>query len=65
MAKGESSTLRLREPVRVLIAYSTVIASGDGRLFFFADLYGHDRLLDEALRRRSVTLPGSLAGGAQ
>lgn len=65
MAKGESSTLRLREPVRVLIAYSTVIARADGRLFFFADLYGHDRLLDEALRRRSGALSGTPAGGAQ
>lgn len=65
MAKGESSTLRLREPVRVLIAYGTVITRGDGRLFFFADLYGHDRLLDDALRRRSEALSGSPAGSAQ
>jgi murein L,D-transpeptidase YcbB/YkuD len=65
MAKGESSTLRLREPVRVLIAYSTVIARGDGRLFFFADLYGHDRLLDDALRQRSGALSGTPASGAQ
>lgn len=57
MAKGESNTLRLREPVPVVIAYSTVIVKGDGRVFFFPDLYEHDRRLDEALRRRPVPAP--------
>jgi murein L,D-transpeptidase YcbB/YkuD len=37
--------------VPVLIAYSTVIVKG-GRVFFYSDLYGHDRLLDQALRQR-------------
>jgi murein L,D-transpeptidase YcbB/YkuD len=37
--------------VPVLIAYSTVIVKA-GRVFFFADLYGHDRALDQALRTR-------------
>jgi murein L,D-transpeptidase YcbB/YkuD len=55
MEKGESSTLRLRHPLQVLIAYSTVIVKG-GRVFFYSDLYGHDRLLDNALRRRSAEL---------
>jgi murein L,D-transpeptidase YcbB/YkuD len=53
MGKGESKTLRLTHPLPVLIAYSTVIVKG-GRLFFYPDLYGHDRLLDEALRERSA-----------
>jgi murein L,D-transpeptidase YcbB/YkuD len=51
MDKGESSVLRLSQPVPVLIAYSTVIVKA-GRVFFYPDLYGHDRLLDGALRRR-------------
>ena len=55
MGKGESKTLRLTHPLPVLIAYSTVIVKG-GRLFFYPDLYGHDRLLDEALRGRSAGL---------
>ena len=52
MAGGVSSTIRLRKPVRVLIAYSTVVVRGDGRIYFFPDLYGHDKLLDAALRQR-------------
>ena len=55
MAKGESRTLALTHPVPVLIAYSTVIAKA-GRVFFYPDLYGHDRLLDQALRARSAAL---------
>jgi L,D-transpeptidase YcbB len=55
MAKGESSTLGLKQPLPVLIAYSTVVAKG-GRVFFYPDLYGHDHLLDEALRQRSARL---------
>jgi murein L,D-transpeptidase YcbB/YkuD len=53
MAAGVSRTLRLRQPIPVLIAYSTVIVKG-GRVYFYPDLYGHDRLLDKALQGRSV-----------
>ena len=63
MAQGESHTVRLAQPLPVLIAYSTVLVKG-GRVFFFPDLYGHDRLLDAALRQRTATnppLPLSLA----
>ena len=52
MARGESSTLRLAQPLPVLIAYSTVVVKA-GRVFFYPDIYGHDRLLDQALRQRS------------
>ena len=54
MAKGESATLRLQNPTRVVIAYSTVIVKNEGRVFFFPDIYGHDKLLDKALRLRSA-----------
>ena len=53
MAAGVSSTLRLGEPVRVLIAYGTVLVKG-GRIHFYDDIYGHDRLLDAALQRRTA-----------
>lgn len=56
MAKGESNTLRLAEPLPVVIAYLTAIARKDGRVYFFPDIYDHDRLLDEALRQRSHVL---------
>ncbi len=63
MTAGESTTLKLRQPIPVLIAYSTVIVRNDGRIFFFPDLYEHDRLLDEALRQRPA--PAARTGGAQ
>jgi murein L,D-transpeptidase YcbB/YkuD len=53
MARGQSATLRLAEPVRVLIAYGTALVKDD-RVHFFDDLYGHDRVLDAALRRVSA-----------
>ncbi len=51
MAQGQSSTLRLAEPLPVVIAYSTTIVK-NGKVHFFADMYGHDRLLDQALRQQ-------------
>jgi L,D-transpeptidase YcbB len=51
MDKGVSTTLRLKQPLPVLIAYSTVIVKS-GTVFFFPDLYGHDAVLDRALRQR-------------
>ncbi len=53
MGKEESFTLKLTEPVPVLITYGTTIVR-EGRIFFFDDVYGHDRLLDAALRARSA-----------
>ncbi|MBP8265819.1 MAG: L,D-transpeptidase family protein, partial [Zoogloea sp.] len=52
MDKGKSATLRLREPLPVVIAYNTALQQADGRVSFFPDIYGHDALLDEALRKR-------------
>ncbi|HWH75223.1 MAG TPA: L,D-transpeptidase family protein [Methylibium sp.] len=56
MAAGESFTLRLAEPLPVLIAYGTTLVR-DGRIHFFDDLYGHDRALDAALRQRPPAPP--------
>lgn len=53
MARGEPSTLRLSSPLPVLITYNTVLVKG-GRVYFYPDLYGHDRLLEQALRRHSA-----------
>ncbi len=55
MTKGRSATLRLQEPFPVVIAYSTA-AIRDGRVYFFPDIYGQDRILDDALRQRSRNL---------
>lgn len=50
MSSGASSTLRLRESVQVVLAYNTVQVR-DGRVHFFADIYGQDKVLEQALRR--------------
>ncbi len=56
MTAGQSKTLRLQQPLTVLLAYSTVVVK-DGQVFFYPDLYGHDALLAKALRQRAATLP--------
>ncbi len=57
MTKGQSATVRLKETLPVVIAYSTVIVKGS-KVHFLRDLYGHDRLLDQALRQHSAKLHG-------
>lgn len=51
MTADPPRSLSLAEPVPVLIAYSTALVKG-GVVYFFADLYGHDRTLDAWLRMR-------------
>ncbi len=50
MEKGTSSTIRLAEPLPVLIAYGTSLVK-NGRIHFHEDIYGLDKALDEALKR--------------
>ena len=52
MTKGESATLRLKEPLPVLIAYTTALADDKGKVYFFADIYQRDPPLDKALQQR-------------
>ena len=51
MSKGESRTIALRQPLPVLIAYSTVIVRA-GKVYFFADIYGQDKLLASAISQQ-------------
>ena len=50
MDAGQSKTIRLKDPIPVLIGYSTVLAR-NGEVFFYPDLYGHDATLIKALAR--------------
>ena len=50
MTETSPSTVRLADPIPVVIAYATAIVK-DGRIHFFDDIYGHDRALDAALRQ--------------
>ena len=52
MSLGRSNTTTLKDPVPVVIAYSTVMARNDGKISFYADIYGHDQRLDKALQQR-------------
>jgi murein L,D-transpeptidase YcbB/YkuD len=50
MDAGTSRTIRLKEPIPVLIGYSTVLTR-NGTVFFYPDLYGHDVTLIKALSK--------------
>ncbi|MFM9435321.1 L,D-transpeptidase YcbB [Janthinobacterium sp. CG_23.3] len=52
MGSGKSHTIRLQRPLPVVIAYGTVIAKNDGKVYFFNDIYGNDKLLDTALKSK-------------
>lgn len=54
MTEGSSRTLRVAHPIPVLVAYGTALVR-QGRPHFFPDLYGHDRLLAQALRARTAS----------
>lgn len=43
--------VRLRTPVPILITYATALARLDGEVFFYADIYGHDKTLDRLLKQ--------------
>ena len=50
MSGGRSRTLRLQEPIPVLISYSTVVVKND-KVYFFPDIYQQDALLEQALNK--------------
>ncbi|SDX26194.1 Murein L,D-transpeptidase YcbB/YkuD [Collimonas sp. OK242] len=54
MDSGKSATLRLRHPLPVVIAYATVIVKKDRKVYFFSDIYGNDKVLDTALRKKET-----------
>lgn len=56
MSSGTSKTIRLKQPLPVLITYSTVIVKDD-KVYFFPDLYAQDDLLENALKHRVRTSP--------
>jgi len=54
MTTGTSRTLRLQQPLPVLITYGTALVK-NGRPYFFEDLYGLDQVLERALRQRPAS----------
>ncbi len=53
MRSGVNRTVPLASPVPVVVFYTTAIADAEGRALFLADVYGHDRRLQDALRKGS------------
>jgi len=57
-------TVTLKNHIRVYIVYGTALATEDGKMRFFDDIYGHDQRLEAALaaRRLEMTRGGQLPG---
>lgn len=49
MARGQASSVQVAPPLPVVLTYQTAIVK-DGKVHFFADLYGHDQRLQQALQ---------------
>jgi murein L,D-transpeptidase YcbB/YkuD len=45
----------LSRPMPVVVWYTTAVAAPDGKAWFYTDIYGHDRRLDQALRTQALT----------
>jgi murein L,D-transpeptidase YcbB/YkuD len=52
MTAGKMSTVKLTEPLPVVVLYTTSMVDTDGKLRFAPDIYGYDRKLEQALRAR-------------
>ena len=48
---NDNVTVILEKPIPVLILYSTVVVDEKNNVFFFDDVYGYDKQLDEALKK--------------
>lgn len=59
MQGPNNRSVRLREPVSVLLFYTTAVVQGDGEVHFFDDIYGLDRALEERLGRPGGRVLGS------
>ena len=51
MNKGVERFVRVTKPIPVLIVYQTAVAEPGGAVRFYNDVYGHDRVLAEALKK--------------
>ena len=51
MAAEEPTTVRFRQRIPVHITYATAVARQNGDVFFYPDIYGHDRTLEALLRK--------------
>ncbi len=50
MTAGKSKTINVLQPVPVVLGYSTVVVKNN-KIHFFADIYGQDKILDNAIKK--------------
>lgn len=50
MNGDEPTPVRFLTPIPVVITYATAVARANGDVYFYPDIYGHDRLLDRLLQ---------------
>jgi L,D-transpeptidase YcbB len=60
----ETLTVTLKNHIRVYIVYGTALATENGNVLFFDDIYGHDQRLEAALNSRRP-LPAAAAGAGE
>ena len=59
MENGKSKTIRLKTPIMVVIAYGTaIVKQRGGSIYFYNDIYGHDKRLQAALNNVSQSRRG-------
>lgn len=51
MQADAPQNVTLSRPIPVLIVYGTAVAREDGEVFFYGDIYGHDRTLNRLLQK--------------
>jgi murein L,D-transpeptidase YcbB/YkuD len=49
MESGTATTVKLKSDIQVFVLYTTVVVHQDGKIFFYDDIYGHDKKLSRAL----------------
>ena len=57
MTAERSRTVALREPIPVLLTYSTVVIKNGGKVYFFPDIYQQDARLEQALLKARPVRP--------
>lgn len=59
MARGGNNEVELSKQIPVHVTYFTAIASEDGKVHYFGDIYGHDNRTSAALSGRPLALEPS------
>ena len=49
MESGKATTVKLNSDIQVFVLYTSVVVHPDGKVFFYDDVYGHDKKLAHAL----------------